>query len=157
MSDLYKSKRQASFKGLPFFMEKVGFSGGGRKFVTHEFPNGRGHLNEDLAPNVGKFSVSGYLIGFDAIDRAKAFKSVCGQSGAGQLVLPDEPSNYVRCNGFSYDVVKEELNRVSISFEFTEEAGGFGGLNFFAGLFLEIGLKAVGGAVGRMFGGGLHG
>lgn len=157
MTNMFKFKRQPSFNGLPFSVSKVSRSGHGRKFQTHEFPNGRGHLNEDLAPNVGKFSVTGYLIGFDAEARAQAIGAACDAPGVGILNLPDQTSISVRCANFGYETIKEEINKVTLTFDFVIEASnGSGAVVVMLGRLLEIGLGNVRGIMGGL-GGGLNG
>ncbi|NRA87469.1 MAG: DNA circularization N-terminal domain-containing protein [Rhizobiales bacterium] len=151
MNNPLKFKRQARFNGLPFFMDKTSVDGGGRNVVTHQFPNGSGHLNEDLSPNVGKFKVSGYLIGFDAVAQANSLKAATSIAGTGVLTLPDLPFLHVRCVGFGYEISKDEINKVSINFDFVEEAGFVAiGISLLPGRMIELAMVGAGAALGAI-------
>lgn len=77
-----------SFKGVPFFFESTGFSGGGRNIQTNSIPFSNDHVNEDTGRNVAKYSFNIYFVGEDAENKKNDFLRVCNEEGAGELVHP---------------------------------------------------------------------
>ena len=79
--------QQASFRGVPFLVGDLDTSGG-RKSVTHEFPNTDRRSVEDLGLLNDTFNISGRVITKDDFTARDRLKGALTQPGAGELVHP---------------------------------------------------------------------
>ncbi len=91
--------RQASYRGVPFYVE-IGGKGSGRRTVLHEFPKRDVPYAEDLGRRAYEFTVVGYLIGPNYTtlrDRLEAALEDAASQGPGVLVLPTRADMTVTC------------------------------------------------------------
>jgi len=118
----------ASFKGAPFLMSDDRTEGG-RKTVTHEFPNRDIREVEDLGKMQKKFSITGII--HDGKDggyfaRRDALISALESEGPGQLVHPFFGTLNVALTNYTLSQGFRDLSRAffTMSFEVQEEAVG---------------------------------
>lgn len=87
MTDFFRSLRPASFRGITFLMED-GDIGGGRRYVTHEFPGRDEPQHEDLGATVKELTVRAIIQGADYISRSKSLEAALNAAGAASLMHP---------------------------------------------------------------------
>lgn len=83
-------KRQvigASFRGVSFFVESSEYAGG-RRTVTHEYPQRDDPFIEDMGRKSRAFPVEGYILGTDYISARNALITALEKPGPGELVHP---------------------------------------------------------------------
>lgn len=86
--DLWKMQlRAASFRGVSFGVT-ADESEGGRRTVTHEFPQREAPYVEDLGGAPRRFTVQAFVLGSDYMSRRDALESALQQPGPGTLVHP---------------------------------------------------------------------
>ncbi len=79
--------RPASFRGISFFVEGYGLSGG-RNIAKHEFPKRESHSTQDTGRKARSFSIDAFLIGDNYhIDRDNLL-DVLDEEGSGILIHP---------------------------------------------------------------------
>lgn len=77
----------ASFRGIPFLIGDASTQGG-RKTVTHEYPNSDRRQVEDLGLLNDTFSITGRVITQNDFTNRDRLKEALSQPGAGELVHP---------------------------------------------------------------------
>ena len=92
----YENLLDASFKGVPFYVESEELTRFGRRIVNHEYPNTSEQFSEDTGGFPRDFNVSGFLVGDDVSDQLDALINACNE-GKGRLVLPFFGSMDVVC------------------------------------------------------------
>lgn len=112
--------RQASFRGVEFFIETSQFTGG-RRVQNHEFVDRDIPFAEDLGRASKSFKVEGYLIGEDDIwDQRRALINAVETKGPGELIHPYFGTLQVQLGAFSIDENIREARIAKISFQFLE-------------------------------------
>lgn len=114
----------ASYKGVPFYVDRDREEGG-RRIVSHEFPMRDDPFNEDLGEKKRTFSVSAYVASDAADAEAAALSAICATRGAGILVLPAHGQIIARCTEFRRDRDKDRAGLVAFSIEFVREGFAF--------------------------------
>lgn len=110
--------RPASFRGVPFYVDEAGYTGG-RRIDTKEFPYRDDAASEDLGRAARRFQLRGYVIGDgylaarDALERA-----VEGTAGTGILVHPYRGSLTCRAGLLRSRENKEEGGWCTFEIEF---------------------------------------
>lgn len=109
--------RKATFRGVPFFVDGVETEGG-RRIVTHKYPNRDSAYSEDLGLDADEFSVRAYLVGDDYIDARDALIRELKRPGVGTLVLPSQGSLKVVFKRFrqSYDSQQGGIEYLDLTF-----------------------------------------
>ena len=79
--------RAASFRGVSFGVT-ADESEGGRRTVTHEFPQREAPYVEDLGGAPRRFTVQAFVLGSDYMSRRDALEAALQQPGPGTLVHP---------------------------------------------------------------------
>lgn len=120
----------ASFRGAKFFVDRISTSGG-RRVVTHTFPEKDDSYNEDLGKKENTFSLSGYVLGNDYFYQRDELEKAINEKGIGVLVHPYR--GQIEVNAVDYDIEETagegRLARFNISFvknkdlELTEVVG----------------------------------
>lgn len=105
--------QQASFRGVPFFVEGSS-QAGGRRVALHEYPKRDTPYAEDMGRAAKRFPVSGYLIGPDYLDDKDALIEALEKAGPGMLRLP-----------VPYKLQDVEVMVASFSVTESRERGGF--------------------------------
>lgn len=77
----------ASFRGVPFFVEENGRSGG-RRLQVDEYRGREDNDVQDLGRKARSFSVTAYVLGDDYLDARDAVITAVEAAGPGTLVLP---------------------------------------------------------------------
>lgn len=112
--------RQASFKGVQFFVEAHTASGGRRTIVT-EFPDRNIPDTEDKGRKARSFKVEAYILGENYFNQRDRLISACEDSSdPGELVHPFLGSKIVRCENYSFTETKLDGGYVQFSLEFVE-------------------------------------
>lgn len=118
--------REASFRGIQFFVESDDISGYGRHAPKHEYVASEAHSTEDLGKKTGTIKVQGYVASDTAYDDARAVFEACNAPGSGTLVLPEGDVFQVRCINVSRKADKKKIGFVAFDFEFVEAGGAPG-------------------------------
>lgn len=87
MRDWAKTLRRASFRGVPFWVETDGLSGG-KRLALHEYAGGRHTVVEELGLMTSAFDVTMYVVSDLADLEAKVLTAAFQADGPGYLVLP---------------------------------------------------------------------
>lgn len=93
-----------SFRGARFRIDSNELSGG-KKTVTHEYPQRDDGFVEDLGQRTGVFTVNCYVIGDEYIAARDALVAALKKSGPGELILPYEET--VRAVAVNYRVSEQ--------------------------------------------------
>lgn len=110
----------ASFRGVPFFVESTERSGG-RRTVSHEFPQRDTPYVEDLGRRAGTHRFDGYVIGDDYIAQRDALQEALeSQAGPGELVHPSYGTISAICTGLSVRESRTEGGWAQLGMEFAE-------------------------------------
>jgi len=117
--------QKGSFRGVPFVTREHEASGG-RRLVSHEFPQADLPVLEDLGKRAKLFVLDCYVLGADHIDQANRLADALEAAGAGTLIHPWMGSMQVGVDRYS-----------------RRDSVGEGRLSVFSIDFLESGLPAV--------------
>lgn len=110
----------ASYKGVPFWVEKDE-EGGGRRLVVHQFPMRDDPFVEDLGEDERTYDVTAYVAS-DAADReAASVLGVCTARGAGTLVLPMQGPVTVQCKSGKRSREKDRHGYVALELKFIRD------------------------------------
>lgn len=115
-----KTLFNASFKGVPFFVEQDDEEGG-RRIVIHEFPMRDTPFLEDLGESKRGFDIDAYVASDSAESDAAAVIAVCAARGVGTLVLPTHGPLMVRCLDFSRNREKDRHGYIALRLKFVRE------------------------------------
>jgi prophage DNA circulation protein len=110
----------ASYKGVPFFVERDN-EGGSRRIVEHEFPMRDEPFLEDLGEGVRRYRVTAYCVGNSADANASSVMSICATRGAGILVLPTHGPILVKCLEFERDRDKDKHGYIAHNLRFSRD------------------------------------
>ena len=117
------SLQPASFKGAGFKVE-VGGQAGGRRNVTHEFPERDTPFNEDMGRRARRHSVTGYVIvspqNTNYLPARDALIAVCDAYGPGTLVHPTLGSMQVNCDTWAVTETRERGGVATFEMVFVE-------------------------------------
>lgn len=125
--DWSKAFRQASFRGVPFWVDTEGNDGGRRLSVT-QIAYGETPIIEDMGGAEDVWPTVAYVAGGVADAEALALTAACGAPGASTLVLPMLPATLARAwrcrrerrldrNGYiAFDILFIEAGLDSIPF-----------------------------------------
>jgi prophage DNA circulation protein len=108
----------ASFKGVPFWIDRD-TEEGGRRAAVHEFPHGDNAFIEDMGQRAKSFSVTAYLVGDTSDSDASTLSSTFDSDGAGTLVLPiNGPITNCLCKEFVRTRTKDKMGFVAYEAKF---------------------------------------
>lgn len=112
--------REASFRDIPFFVERSGTSFG-RMQVEHVFPDRPIPFVEDLGRSPKRFRVEGYVLGADYLEqRDRLVAAVAEESKVGKLVHPYYGTLAVVCRGLEVEESTREGGIARLFFVFLE-------------------------------------
>lgn len=111
----------ASYKGVPFFVDKDDESGG-RRIVIHEFPNRDDPFLEDLGEAPRLYEVTAYVASDTADRQADVLVAAFASIDAGTLVLPAHGPIEVRCTSFGRDRSKDRHGYIGFKAKFVRAA-----------------------------------
>ena len=112
--------RNASFRNVPFHVDATTIKGG-RRLVTHQFPNRDDYLIEDLGGVPKEFTVNAYIFGDDFDIWRARLADVLNKKGVGTLTHPTFGKVEVRVKSFSSPESKDRQNAATFSIEFIRE------------------------------------
>lgn len=111
--------RQASFRGVPFFIDTSQFTSG-RRVTLHEFPDRDLPFAEDMGRVGRTFKVEGHILGDDYFEIKRQLIEAAEKFGPGELIHPYFGTLAVQCSAFSVDEDTREGGIAKISFQFYE-------------------------------------
>ena len=88
----------ASFRGVGFQVAESENKAGGRRIALHEYPGRDVPFAEDMGEITKTFSIEGYIVGDDYLDRGERLIDACNMPGPGELVHPYRGSQQVVCH-----------------------------------------------------------
>ena len=78
----------ASFRGAEFGVDESENKAGGRRIALHEYPGRDDPFAEDMGEITKTFSIEGFIVGDDYLDRGQRLIDACNTPGPGELVHP---------------------------------------------------------------------
>lgn len=150
--DWLRTLWSASYKGLPFYVEKDSEEGG-RRIVVHEFPNRDDPFLEDLGEAPRFFEVTAYVAGGSADGQATGLIAALATIDPGTLVLNTHGPIEARCMSFGRERSKDRHGYIAIRAKFVREGGGAvpaASAGFLANAVVSV-LDALAGVVGSVF------
>lgn len=118
-SDWQQRFRQASFRGVQFFVDRHEFETG-RRAVQYEFPNKDVPFSEDLGRKGATFQIDGYVLGANYFQQRDFLIAAFEQEGPGDLVHPYLGTKKVQCSSVRFTESKGETRIVTFSATFLE-------------------------------------
>lgn len=94
--------QKASYRGVPFYVEAAGKSGG-RRTAVHEFIARELPYAEDMGGKAKSFSISCYVLGEDYITLRDRLEAACEKGGPGTLVHPTRGTLEVNVTDYNVD------------------------------------------------------
>ena len=111
--------RQASFRGVVFYLRSEDEEGG-KKTVSHEYPNTDKRFTEELGRLPSKFSMEAFVHGSDAIDQAESLIRALDTPGIGVLIHPLYGRLEVKSTTWSRGTTEKELGQINFSLKFEQ-------------------------------------
>lgn len=108
--------REASFKGIPFFVDKVEDEFG-RRIVHNEFPGKEIGSIQDLGRKDDVYNITGFLFG-DYAKNLESLEDALNESGSGALVHPYRAAANVVPDGYSVIRIKDDGGYAQINMRF---------------------------------------
>ncbi|WP_176123259.1 DNA circularization N-terminal domain-containing protein [Paraburkholderia youngii] len=114
---------KASFRGVEFETESNG-DAGGRRIVTHEYPNREDWYNEDLGAAKEPIKFEGYITEPDLALKRERLLAALRQKGLGSFYHPYERAFIdVSVATWELHASKDQLGRFDLSLEMVREGG----------------------------------
>jgi prophage DNA circulation protein len=120
MRDWTKTLSGASFRGVPFQVEKATLPKSGRAVAVHRFVKSEEHATEDMGRLPREFRVTAYLASDAADAETMGLLEACSAIGPGLLALPFFEPGMVRCTSCGPSYEKTKLGFVGFDLEFIE-------------------------------------
>lgn len=111
--------RDASFRGVAFFVESHDFSTG-RRGVQHEFVQRDVPYTEDTGRKGRQFTITGYVLGADYMSARDAIIDACELEGPGELIHPYMGRKVVNCFDLKVRESQRDGGFAQLSFTFVE-------------------------------------
>lgn len=118
----------ASYKGVPFQVEKDDLDGG-RRIKSHEFPGRDDPLHEDLGSAVARWEVTAYVASDAADGEAAALVAVLDTAEAGPLVLPIDGPVLARAHKWRRVRERDKAGYIALSITFLREGAAVAGVS----------------------------
>ncbi len=116
--------RPASFRGVPFFVDDAGGTGGRRK-VSHEFPLRDVPYIEDLGQAANKYRVRAWVVGDDYLQQSRDLISACQDYDTPAIfVNPWRGEILCSAGALTWHESKDKGGFCAIDIEFHVESGG---------------------------------
>ena len=113
----------ASFRGAQFKVD-VGGKAGGRRNVTHEFPERDTPFTEDMGRRARRYPITGYVICSpitpNYIPARDALIAACEMYGPGTLVHPTLGAMQVNCDSYAVSETRERGGIATFQMVFVE-------------------------------------
>lgn len=114
------SLQQASFRGVPFFVESTTYSGG-RRAIIRQYPQRDTPSSEDNGREARKYPINAFFVGPDFITDHQKLIEALEKSGPGTLVHPFYGTVRVVIDGeFSVSISGQPTGLATISIPFVE-------------------------------------
>ena len=110
----------ASFRGVEFEVNESENKAGGRRIALHEYPGRDDPFAEDMGEITKTFSIEGFIVGDDYLDRGERLIDACNMPGPGELVHPYRGSRNVVCNEIVESVRTREGRIARYTMTFTQ-------------------------------------
>lgn len=111
--------RQASFRGVKFFIEGHDLAGG-RRGVQHEYAQRDKPFTEDTGRKGRKFDIEAYVIGDNYFPARDALLKAVEQEGPGELIHPYLGRQIVNCFDFRLKETKSQMGMAIFTLSFVE-------------------------------------
>lgn len=111
--------RQASFRGIPFYVRRAEFQGG-RRNQLHIFPTRDVPYSEDLGRSPRIYPIEGYVIGDDYFEQKDDLIRALETFGPGKLVHPYYGDLLLSVRRFRFVDSNTELRMSRVTIEFQE-------------------------------------
>ncbi|WP_128292009.1 DNA circularization N-terminal domain-containing protein [Afifella aestuarii] len=121
--DWSKAFRRASFRGVPFWVERDIVAGGRRVAVTN-IAYGETPVTEDMGKRETVWPIDAYVASDLADIEATALAAALNTSGAALLVLPMEPARLARCIQFERRRDLDRNGYIGFRVQFIEAGAG---------------------------------
>jgi len=121
MRDWQTTLWDASFKGVPFYVEQAA-ENGGRRLVVHEFPRRDDPFIEDLGSLPRTFEIVAYLASDDADSDASSLSETFDSSDSGLLVLPGKGPVQAYCKTFKREDKLDRLGYIAFQASFVQDS-----------------------------------
>ncbi len=115
----HSEARPATFRGVPFHVNSPE-RGGGRRVVTHEYPQRDLPFGEDMGRKARTFSVDGYVLGAEYIKAKNALLDALEAPGVGTLFLPFDVQRTVMVGSFRVRESADKGGIAEFSIDFLE-------------------------------------
>ena len=110
----------ASFRGVGFQVDDTETKAGGRRIALHEYPGRDDPFAEDMGEITKTFSIEGFIVGDDYLDRGERLIDACNMPGPGELVHPYRGSQNVVCTEIVETTRTREGRMARYTLTFTE-------------------------------------
>lgn len=122
MTDTWRDRLQpASFRGVPFHVDRSSGSGG-RRVAVHEYAGQSGYDTEDLGGKAVEQTLSAFLIGPDYdIARSELLRAIEAE-GAGTLVHPHDGTMSVRITNYTWNISTRQGGFCRFDLRFVKES-----------------------------------
>ncbi|WAP69037.1 DNA circularization protein [Jiella pelagia] len=111
--------RQASFRGVPFFVADASLDTG-RRAAVHEYALRDTPFVEDVGRKAREFTLSGYVVGTDYFAARDALIEACEKSGPGELIHPYRGALTVSCTSSRFTEGRDNGGMCEFSLTFVE-------------------------------------
>ncbi len=111
--------REASFRGVPFFVEAGGLTAG-RRLQVHEYPQRDNPYPEDMGRAARDITITAFLVGENALSDGERLLQALEASGAGTLVHPWMGQMQVVAQPSRMSQGRDSNGVVQIEFSFVE-------------------------------------
>lgn len=112
--------QQASFRGVPFFIDSAENTGG-RRIATHEFPEREDIAHEDLGKRAQGVVLSAYILGDNYFNAREALIKALNFPGPGRLVHPYRGIFEAVCLSWREIETTNEGRKATFSLTFEED------------------------------------
>lgn len=116
---LSEKYQQASFRAINFFIRSEDVKGG-KKFVSHEYPNSNRRFVEELGLNPGVFAIQGFIHGDSAIEQKQNLERAFQAEGVGVLIHPLYGRLEVKSTVWNFSSVETDLGEIAFKVTFYE-------------------------------------
>lgn len=110
---------QATWRGIPFFVESEGITEGGRRVILHDYPNSGNRYVEDLGELPKQFRLSAFVSGPDFVDRANQLERALSEAGPGRLTLPTFGAATLYAMPYRIDASHQSVGEIKFDLAFT--------------------------------------
>lgn len=149
MRDWQSTLWDASFKGVPFYVEQAA-EDGGRRLAVHEFPRRDDPFIEDLGSSARTFELVAYLASDFADSDASGLSETFDSAESGLLVLPARGPVQAFCKTFKRDDKLDKLGYIAFQASFVRDVGA--SALFSSDFLAQLGFDAIDALTSAAFG-----